>query len=312
MSNKPDILILGSGAAGYTAGIYAARAGLKVKILAGEQLGGQLTLTHEVENFPGFEKVSGFELLEKMQKQTESFGVELEFESAVQADLKEGALKIETDMGTVYEPKALIIATGASAKWLDIPSEKEFIGRGVSACAVCDGPFYKGKTVAVIGGGNSAVDEAHYLSGLADKVYLVHRRNELRAEKIRQDRLFANKKIEPVWDSVVEEITGSQNVAGIKVKNVKTGDVKEIKVDGVFVSIGFTPNAHVFKGQIELDNAGYIKTKGKTGQTSVPGVFAAGDVMSPDYRQAVIAAGAGAIAAMDAIHYIVSLEGKKA
>ena len=287
-----DLLILGSGPAGYTAGIYAARAGLKTMIVSGNQEGGQLTMTSSIENFPGFEEISGFELMDKMKQQALKLGVQFANDNIVEVD---------------FGNRPFVCSSGSSAKWLNIPSEKKYLGYGVSACATCDGFFYRGRTVAVIGGGNSAVSEALYLATLADKVVLVHRRHQLRADKILQDKIFNNKKIVVEWDSVVEEIVGEDNplkVTGIKIKNVENDKLKTIPVDGVFVAVGHQPNTDIFKGNLVLDSKGYIVTHENCSATDIEGVFAAGDVKDPKYKQAVISAGSGAMAAMDAIEYL--------
>lgn len=302
-----DLLILGSGPAGYTAGIYAARAGLKTMIVSGNQEGGQLTMTSSIENFPGFEEISGFELMDKMKQQALKLGVQFANDNIVEVDFGNRPFVCSSENGYSYKARAVIVATGSSAKWLNIPSEKKYLGYGVSACATCDGFFYRGRTVAVIGGGNSAVSEALYLATLADKVVLVHRRHQLRADKILQDKIFNNKKIVVEWDSVVEEIVGEDNplkVTGIKIKNVENDKLKTIPVDGVFVAVGHQPNTDIFKGNLVLDSKGYIVTHENCSATDIEGVFAAGDVKDPKYKQAVISAGSGAMAAMDAIEYL--------
>lgn len=302
-----DLLILGSGPAGYTAGIYAARAGIKVMIVSGNQEGGQLTMTASIENFPGFEDISGYELMDKMKQQAIKLGVEFVNDYIVEVDFSNRPFVCSSENGHSYKARAIIVATGSSAKWLNIESEKKYLGYGVSVCATCDGFFYRGRTVAVIGGGNSAVAEALYLATLADKVILVHRRNQLRADKILQDRVLNNKKIVVEWNSVVEEILGQdepKKVTGIKIKNVETDVVKEVALDGVFVAVGHKPNTDIFKGNLVLDSKGYIVTHENSSQTDVDGVFAAGDVKDPKYKQAVISAGSGAMAAMDAVEFL--------
>ncbi len=302
-----DLLILGSGPAGYTAGIYAARAGIDVMIVSGNQEGGQLTMTASIENFPGFEDISGYELMDKMKQQAIKLGVKFVNDYIVEVDFSNRPFICSSENGHSYKARAIILATGSSAKWLNIESEKKYLGYGVSACATCDGFFYRGRTVAVIGGGNSAVAEALYLSTLADKVIMVHRRNQLRADKILQDRVLANKKIVIEWNSVVEEILGQdepKKVTGLKIRNVETDNVKEVPLDGVFVAIGHTPNTDIFKGNLILDNKGYIVTHDGSSQTDVEGVFAAGDVKDPKYKQAVISAGSGAMAAMVAVEFL--------
>ncbi len=302
-----DLLILGSGPAGYTAGIYAARAGIKVMIVSGNQEGGQLTMTASIENFPGFEDISGYELMDKMKQQAIKLGVEFVNDYIVEVDFSNRPFVCSSENGHSYKARAIIVATGSSAKWLNLESEKKYLGYGVSACATCDGFFYRGRTVAVIGGGNSAVAEALYLATLADKVILVHRRDQLRADKILQDRVLNNKKIVVEWNSVVEEILGQdepKKVTGIKIKNVESDVVKEIALDGVFVAVGHKPNTDIFKGNLVLDSKGYIVTHDNSSETDVEGVFAAGDVKDPKYKQAVISAGSGAMAAMDAVEFL--------
>ena len=305
-----DLLILGSGPAGYTAAIYAARAGISVTIVSGNQEGGQLTMTSAIENFPGFEEISGFELMDKMKQQAIKLGVHFVNDHIVEVDFAHRPFICSSENGHSYQSKAVIVATGSSAKWLNIESEKKYLGYGVSACATCDGFFYRGRTVVVVGGGNSAAAEALYLATLADKVILVHRRHQLRADKILQDRILENRKIIIEWDSVVEEILGvdePKKVTGIRVRNVVTDKVKEIKAEGVFVAVGHQPNTDIFKGNLVLDSKGYIVTHENCSATDVEGVFAAGDVKDPKYKQAVISAGSGAIAAMDAIDYLDSV-----
>ncbi len=304
-----DLLILGSGPAGYTAGIYAARAGVNVMIVSGNVEGGQLTMTSAIENFPGFEEISGFELMEKMKQQALKLGVQFVNDHIVEVDFAHRPFICSSENGHSYKAKAVIVATGSSAKWLNIASEKKYLGYGVSACATCDGFFYRNRTVVVVGGGNSAAAEALYLATLAEKVVLVHRRHQLRADKILQDRIFENRKITVEWDSVVEEILGEEEprkVTGIRIRNVETDEIKNIKTDGVFVAVGHKPNTDIFKGNLVLDSKGYIVTHENSSQTDVEGVFAAGDVKDPKYKQAVISAGSGAIAAMDAVDYLDS------
>jgi thioredoxin reductase (NADPH) len=309
---KTKVLIVGSGAAGCTAAIYAARASLEPVLIKGMQPGGQLTITADIENYPGFaEPVEGPWLMEQFQKQAENVGAKLIDDNLVDVDLSKRPFVCKGDMGDTYIADTLIIATGASARWLGLESEEKFKGFGVSACATCDGFFYRGKEVFVIGGGNTAVEEALYLTNHASKVTLVHRRDELRAEKIMQDRLFANPKIEIMWDSVLEEVVGGTNppsVTGVKIKNVKTGDISEISTDGVFIAIGHNPNTDVFlkDGTIETDDERYIVTKPGTTQTNVEGVFAAGDVQDKEYRQAITAAGTGCMAALEAERFLAS------
>jgi thioredoxin reductase (NADPH) len=303
-THHSKVLIIGSGAAGYTAGIYASRANLKPNLVRGIQPGGQLTITTDVENYPGFaEAIQGPWLMEQMYEQAKNVGTEMFDDIIVETDLSARPFRAIGDGGEVYTGDTVIIATGASARWLGLDSEEKFSGFGVSACATCDGFFFREKPVAVIGGGNTAVEEALFLTNFASKVYLVHRRDELRSEKILQDRLLAHDKIEPVWDSVLDEVVGDEDplgVTGIRVKNVKTDAVSELKVDGVFIAIGHTPNSEIFKGQLDMDDHGYILTKPGTTQTSVEGVFAAGDVQDTIYRQAVTAAGTGCMSALEA------------
>ncbi len=306
------LLIIGSGPAGYTAGIYAARSGLKPILVAGPQIGGQLTITTEVENFPGFPTpVYGSELMSNMRQQAENVGVEMHEDIITEIDVSKRPFTLCSENGNCYVADSVIIATGASARWLGLESEAKFRGFGVSGCATCDGFFYRGKEVAVIGGGNTAVDEAVYLTNFAAKVTLIHRRNSLRADQALQDRLFANPKIEVIWDSVVTEFVGSNEPLGLtalKLKNIKTDAVSELPVSGAFIAIGHHPNTDLFKGILELDNEGYIITKPNSCATSVPGLFAAGDVKDPQFRQAVIAAGSGCIACLEAEKYLAALK----
>jgi thioredoxin reductase (NADPH) len=310
------VLIIGSGPAGYTAAIYAARALLKPVLVAGLQQGGQLTITTDVENYPGFaDPIQGPWLMEQMLKQAEHVGTEVINDVIVGADVRSRPFRLTGDSGTVYTCDALIIATGAQAKWLGIPSEQTFMGFGVSACATCDGFFYRGKEVVVIGGGNSAVEEALYLSHLAKHVTLIHRRGEFRAERILQERLFKAPNITVLWDTIVEEITGNPgkaplppSVTGIRVKNAKTGDTTDIPVDGVFVAIGHSPAVDLFVGQLKQKPNGYLWTAPDSTKTDVPGVFAAGDVTDDVYRQAVTAAGLGCMAALEAEKYLAQLD----
>jgi len=302
------VLIIGSGAAGYTAAIYASRANLKPALVRGIQPGGQLTITTDVENYPGFaETVQGPWLMDQMQEQAKNVGTKMFEDIIVEADLSARPFRAKGDSGAVYTGDTLIIATGASARWLGLESEQKFSGYGVSACATCDGFFFRDKPVAVIGGGNTAVEEALFLTNIASKVTLIHRRDKLRAEKILQDRLFKNDKIEPVWDSVLDEVVGDEDppgVTGIKAKNVKTGEITDITVDGVFIAIGHDPNTGLFKGQLDMDENGYIITKPDSTMTSVAGVFAAGDVQDHVFRQAVTAAGTGCMGALEADRFL--------
>ena len=314
MNNKSTkhtkVLILGSGPAGYTAAIYAARAMLKPILVFGSEPGGQLTTTTDVENFPGYSKViQGPWLMEEMKGQAKAVGTEMIQDHISKVDLSKKPFEAVGDSGQRYTADSFIVSTGAQARWLNLKSETEFRGFGVSACATCDGFFFKEKEVAVVGGGNAAVEEAMFLTKFASKVKLIHRRNELRAEKMLQAKLKANKKIEIIWDSVVEDVFGEKNpksVKGIKIKNVKTSKVSEIKVDGLFIAIGHDPATSLFKGQLNMDKEGYIVTKPDSTITNVPGVFAAGDVKDKIFRQAVTAAGMGCMAALEAEKHLSS------
>lgn len=302
------VIIIGGGPAGYTAAIYAARANLKPLQFLGYQPGGQLTITTDVENYPGFRSViQGPWLMEEMRAQAEHVGTQMIEEQVASVDLSGKPFKLTTDFGKQYTCDALIMATGAAAKWLGLESEEKFRGFGVSGCATCDGFFFKGKHVAVVGGGNTAVEEALYLTNHASHVTLIHRRDSLKAEKIAQDRLFKNDKISVIWNSEVSEIVGDEeprNMTGLKLRNTKDGTLSELKADGLFVAIGHSPMSELVKGQVELDSAGYIITKPGTTQTSVPGLFAAGDVQDHVYRQAVTAAGQGCMAAIEVERYL--------
>lgn len=311
---KVKTLIIGSGPAGYTAAIYAARADLKPVLYEGIQPGGQLTITTEVENFPGYpEGKQGPEIMEDLRKQAERFDTDIRFGMITETDFSKRPFVCKTEDGKTIEAETVIISTGATARWLGLDSEKEYNGYGVSACATCDGFFYKGKTVAVIGGGDTAAEEAHYLSKLCKKVYLIHRRDELRASKAMQNRVFNTANIEMVWNAAPVEIVGEQKgfskaVTGIKVENTQTKEMSTIPVDGVFIAIGHSPNTAFFKGQIDLDEHGYIKTIPGSTKTNIPGVFAAGDVQDSHYRQAITAAGSGCMAAIDAERFLSSIE----
>jgi thioredoxin reductase (NADPH) len=309
-THRTKVLILGSGPAGCTAAIYAARANLEPILVAGLQPGGQLTITTDVENFPGFaEAVQGPWLMEQMQAQAEHVGAQFLYDTITEVDLSKRPFVAKGDSGDEYVGDTLIVCTGATARWLGIESEKKFSGFGVSACATCDGFFFRNKEVVVVGGGNSAVEEAIYLAGIASKVTLVHRRDSLRAEKIAQDRLFANPKVAVVWDSVVDEILGTENPPGVnavRLKNVKTGQTTDMATDGVFIAIGHTPNTELVKDVVTIDDEGYIITKPGTTQTNVPGLFAAGDVQDKIYRQAVTAAGTGCMAALEAERFLTA------
>jgi len=302
-----DVIVLGGGPAGYAAGMYAARGNVKTAILDISMAGGQPSNYLELENYPGFPLIGGFELMEKFDEQAVKFGVQKhEMIEIEKIDLKSQIKTIETT-DEIFKAKTVIIATGAQPQKLGVKGEKEYLGRGVSYCAVCDGAFYKEKTVAVVGGGNAAVEEAMYLTKFADKVYVIHRRDALRADKIVQERAFKNKKLEFVWDSVVTEINGENTVVSAFIKNVKTNEVKELKIDGIFPYIGFTPNIETFAGQIEQDNRGFIITNEKM-ETSETGVYAAGDVRVTPLRQVITAASDGAVAATFAVRYLETIE----
>ena len=310
------VLIIGSGLAGYTAAIYAARAMLKPLLVSGLEQGGQLMITTEVENYPGFaEPIQGPWLMEQMRLQAEHVGTEIVNDLIVEADIRSRPFRLKGDSGTVYTCDALIIATGAKARWLGLPSENTFMGFGLSACATCDGFFYRGKEVVVIGGGNTAVEEALYLSNLAKRVTVIHRRGEFRAERILQERLLRKENVEIMWDTVVDEILGETpkpplppSVTGIRVQNVQTGEVRDLPVDGVFVAIGHAPAVELFEGKLKQKPNGYLWTEPNSTRTDVPGVFAAGDVADDVYRQAVTAAGLGCMAALEAERYLAELE----
>jgi len=298
-----DLIIIGAGPAGLTAGIYAGRAQLEPLILVGKSLGGQAASTSEMENYPGFpDGIGGMVLTEQMAAQATRFGAEILYEEVTRVDLKVYPFLVETHDQT-YRAKALIISTGTSPRWLGVPGERQFVGRGVSFCATCDGYFYRDKTVVVVGGGDSAVDEGLYLTRFAKEVIIVHRRDQLRASAILQKRAKENPKIRFVWDTVVDEILGESGVTGVRVHHVKTGEESIIPADGVFIYVGLVPNTRLFEGQLELDESGYIITD-KRQRTNVPGVFAAGDVQDPWYRQTVIAAGTGAAAAIEAGRFL--------
>jgi thioredoxin reductase (NADPH) len=306
-----NIVILGAGPAGLTAAIYAARANLAPVVITGPLFGGQLALTTEVENFPGFpEGVLGPELMELMKRQAERFGAEIRIGDVTDVELTQYPLRMTLD-GELLETKSLIIATGASARLLDVPGESEFFGRGISTCATCDGFFYRGKTVAVVGGGDSAVEEGAFLTRYASKVFLVHRRDRLRASQILQDRAMTNDKIDFIWDTVVEEIIGDADngVTAARLRNVKTGVEEELPVEGVFLAIGHVPNTKVFEGQLKLDEQGYIVTDSRM-HTNIKGVFACGDCQDHIYRQAITAAGTGCVAAMEAEKFLAEIEGR--
>jgi len=315
--HRGKVLILGSGPAGYTAAIYAARASLKPMLVHGIQPGGQLTITTDVENYPGFaDVIQGPWLMEQMQKQAEHVGTQLFLDSVVEVDLDRRPFVCTGDSGDRYEADALIISTGATAKWLGLPSEETFRGGGLSACATCDGFFFRNREVVVVGGGNTAVEESLYLTHHASKVTLIHRRDALRAEKILQDRLFKNPKITVLWDHTVQEILGETSpapqVKGVRVRNVKTGAEREIATDGVFVAIGHSPNTELFRGKLAMDGEGYLITRPASTATDVEGVWAAGDVQDKIFRQAVTAAGTGCMAALEAEKWLARQEARVA
>ena len=314
MSQNPTkhtkVLIIGSGPAGYTAAVYAARAMLKPIMVSGIEPGGQLTTTTDVENYPGFaEAIQGPWLMEQMRDQSKAVGTELVEDHISSVNLKSSPFEAIGESGQKYTADSIIIATGAQARWLNLKSEQEFKGFGVSACATCDGFFFKDKEVAVIGGGNAAVEEAIFLTKFATKVKLIHRRNELRAEKMLQKKLMENKKIEIIWDSILEEVLGNEKpkgVTGIKIKNVKTNKTTQLNVHGLFIAIGHDPATSLFKGQLDMDKEGYLVTKPDSTQTNKPGVFAAGDVKDKVFRQAVTAAGMGCMSALEAEKFLSS------
>ncbi len=305
-THHTKVLIIGSGPAGYTAAIYAARANLEPIMVTGFEPGGQLMITTEVENYPGFaDQIQGPWLMEQMKAQAENVGTTLISDYIQSVDLSQRPFKAVGDGGTIYTGDTLIIATGAKARWLGIPSEEKFRGKGVSACATCDGFFFRGKEVAIVGGGNTAVEEALFLTNFCSKVTLIHRRDSLRAEKIMQKRLFDNEKVEVLWDTTVEEITGDEmGMTGLKLKSTKDGSQSTLKADGMFVAIGHDPATQLFKGQLDMDETGYLDTKPDSTLTSIDGVYAAGDVADHIYRQAVTAAGMGCMAALEADRFL--------
>ena len=319
MREHTKVLIIGSGPAGYTAAIYAARANLEPMLIAGLQPGGQLTITTDVENFPGFaEVVQGPWLMEQMQEQAKHVGTEIVNDIVMDVDFSKRPFTAKTDSGKTVTADTVIICTGAKARWLGLPSEEKFQSFGVSACATCDGFFYRGKKVAVVGGGNTAVEEALFLTNFAESVTLIHRRDALRAEKMMQDRLFKNPKVNVIWDAVVDEVLGTEDehggksVTGLRLKSTKDESTQEIDIDGLFVAIGHDPATQLFKGKVDMDDEGYITTEPDSTLTSVPGVYAAGDVKDKIYRQAVTAAGMGCMAALEAEKFIAEHEDEAA
>ncbi len=308
MSMAENVIIMGSGCAGLTAAIYTARANLSPLVITGQEIGGQIALTNEVENYPGFpDGITGPELVELMQKQAKKFGARIEIDVVTRVDLEARPFKIETQSGNAYQANALIVATGASPRWLGVPGEKELMGRGVSYCATCDGFFFRGKEIAVVGGGDSALQEGLFLTRFASKVNIIHRRDALRAQPILQDRARENSKINFVWNSVVKEIRGNSSVQSLLLEDTRTGASSEMPVQGIFVYIGHTPNTEMFKGQLEMDEEGYVEVDERL-HTSVPGVFAAGESHDHIFRQAVVSAGYGCMAAMEAEKFIAEWE----
>ena len=308
---RTKVLIIGSGPAGYTAAIYSARANLSPVLVAGMQPGGQMTVTSDVENYPGFaDVIQGPWLMDQMRLQAEKVGTRMISDMIVEVDFKSTPKKAIGDSGTVYLADAVIIATGAQARWLGLESEKTWRGHGVSACATCDGFFYRNKKVAIVGGGNTAVEEALFLTNFASSVTVIHRRDQFRAEKIMQDRLFKNPKVKVIWDSAVDEIVGvkDKGVTGVRIKNVKTNQTSTLDIDGIFIAIGHEPATKVFKGHIDMDSEGYLLTFPDSTATKIPGVFAAGDVKDKVFRQAVTAAGMGCMAALESDKYLAHLE----
>jgi thioredoxin reductase (NADPH) len=312
---KTKVLIIGSGPAGYSAAIYAARACLEPIVITGMQKGGQLMITTDVENYPGFvEPIPGPKLMEMMEKQSLRVGAKIIEDTVTEVDFSKRPFHVKTDFGQVYKAESIIIATGAVAKWLGLESEEKFKGFGVSACATCDGFFYRGKHVIVVGGGNTAVEEALYLTNHAKKVTLIHRRDQLKAEQIMQQRLFNNSKIEIIWDTALEEVLGTtspKTVTGVKLKNLKTKKTSNIEIDGVFIAIGYKPNTNLFANKLKTNSIGYIITEPDSTITNVPGVFAAGDVQDSVFRQAVTSAGTGCMAALEAERFLAQDESKK-
>ncbi len=309
--NVENVIIIGSGPAGFTAGIYTGRANLDPVLFTGAEIGGQISLTYEIENYPGFpEPLSGAELVERFQKQAERFGTRLVYERIMEVNFHTWPFRLVSEEGQEYRAKAVIVATGASARKLQVPGEAEYTGRGVSYCATCDGFFFTDKRVIVVGGGDSAMEEGIFLTRYAREVYIVHRRDKLRASKRLQERAFKNEKIQFIWNTVVEEILGDgQKVTGVRLRNVKTGEVQEFPTDGVFIFIGHEPNSAIFQGQLALDERGYVLVD-RYQRTSVPGVFAAGEIADPRYRQVATSVGQGTMAAMEAEKFLAELEDK--
>ncbi len=299
------VIILGSGPAGYTAAIYAARANLAPLVITGNEPGGQLMTTTDVENYPGYPKgVTGPDMMDELREQAERFGTEIHYDMVVEADLSQRPFRLQTDGGDRFTCDALIVSTGASAKYLGIPSEERLRNKGVTACATCDGHFYAGKDVAVIGGGDTAMEEAQYLTRMCTKVHLIHRRNEFRASQIMQKRTFENPKIQVHWNREVDEVLGDEKVSGLRLRDTVDGHTEELAVQGLFLAIGHVPNSQIFRGQLDMDETGYLQVVPGTTRTNVAGVFAAGDVADKVYRQAVTAAGTGCMAAIDAERWL--------
>jgi thioredoxin reductase (NADPH) len=307
MSEQPHrkVIILGSGPAGYTAAIYSARANLSPLIITGRDPGGQLMTTTDVENYPGYPKgVTGPDMMEELREQAERFGTEIHYDEAVEVQLGQRPIRIRVDGGEVFTCDALIISTGATAKYLGLPNEQRLMNKGVTACATCDGHFFAGQEVAVIGGGDTAMEEAQYLTRMCSKVHLIHRRNEFRASQIMQQRTFENPKIQIHWNRTIDDVLGKDRVTGLRLRNTEDGSTEELTVTGLFLAIGHVPNSRIFEGQLDMDETGYLKVVPGTTRTKIPGVFAAGDVADKIYRQAVTAAGTGCMASIDAERWL--------